>query len=99
MSHSHNTSPYHTKEADILDWSPPFRIKEREFSASITCAETEGVLYIMAENLIPVYQDLEKNIKEFFENNEHLSRKNHNWQPGQLCTISSNGLWYRGNSA
>lgn len=93
-----NESPYHTKEAEIKDWTSPFPIKNREFCAWVTCAETEGILYIREEELQKVYKDLEKNIKEFFDTNTtELDRSEHNWQPGQLCTIALNDFWYRGN--
>lgn len=90
-------SPYRTKETNITDWKPPFPIKERQFFAWVTCAETEGILYIRPENYQVVYKDLERNIKEFFDSNKQLNRENHKWQPGQLCTIASGGFWYRGN--
>lgn len=95
-ANTQNDSPYHTREAEIVDWKPPFPIKDREFYAWVTCAETEGILYIRAENLQEVYRDLEKNIKEYFDNNKELNKVNYNWQPGQLCSIESKGFWYRG---
>lgn len=95
---STNGSPYHTREAKITDWIPPFPIQDRTFYAWVTCAETAGILYIRKESLQQVYKDLEINIKQFFDNNKQLNRENHDWQPGQLCTIEQNGFWYRGKT-
>ncbi|XP_074033525.1 RING finger protein 17 isoform X2 [Leptinotarsa decemlineata] len=88
-------SPYRTREAEINDWKPAFPIDKREFYAWITCAENEGYLYLRDESLQSVYQEMESNIKEYFENQPPIQEK-HDWQPGQLCTISYKGLWYRG---
>lgn len=96
-STSENDSLYYTREAEISDWKAPFPIKAREFNAWVTCAETEGILYIREEYLQVVYKDLESNIKDFFVNNKQLNGEKHDWQPGQLCSIQSNGFWYRGN--
>ncbi|XP_050294112.1 uncharacterized protein LOC126734498 isoform X2 [Anthonomus grandis grandis] len=89
-------SPYHKREVAIDDWLPPFRLSNGEFRARVTCVETGGHLYLHEEILDNVYYKMEKNIKEYFDNNPP-SVTDHKWEPGQLCTIKfTDGNWYRG---
>ncbi|KAJ8965400.1 hypothetical protein NQ314_004152 [Rhamnusium bicolor] len=48
------------------------------------------------EDLQPVYKDLEANLKQYFDENKPSHKKKTQWCPGQICTISHNGYWYRG---
>ncbi|XP_056637361.1 uncharacterized protein LOC130445637 [Diorhabda sublineata] len=83
------------EEEEIEDWIEPFSIKETEFYAWITCAETGGILYLREEKLQNVYKEMEQNIKEYFDK-EPPSPPDDDWQPGHLCTINYNDLYYRG---
>ncbi|KAJ8921526.1 hypothetical protein NQ315_003144, partial [Exocentrus adspersus] len=94
-SNSKHDSPYHTREAEITDWKPPFPIKKYEFKAFITCADIGGILYLRDEDLQPVYQDMENNLKQYFDS-QSPSLDRPVWQPGQICTISYKDYWYRG---
>lgn len=95
QSDSKQDSPYHTRETEITDWKPAFPIKKHEFNAWITCAETEGILYLRDEDLQAVYKNMEVNLKQYFDS-QMPSLENNNWQPGQICTISYKDYWYRG---
>ncbi|CAH1119195.1 unnamed protein product [Phaedon cochleariae] len=91
------SSPYRTySEAEIEDWIPAFAITKVEFNARVTCAETEGILYLRDEELQSVYEVMENNIKGYFDKLPKRSHIDHNWEPGQLCTISFNDYFYRG---
>lgn len=92
---SKQDSPYHTRETEITDWAPAFTFKKREFNAWITCANTEGILYLREEDLQSVYKNMELNLKQYFDS-QPTRVENNKWQPGQICTISYNDYWYRG---
>ncbi|XP_018575027.1 RING finger protein 17 isoform X2 [Anoplophora glabripennis] len=92
---SKQDSPYHTRETEITDWKPAFSIKKHEFNAYVLCADTEGILYLREENLQPVYENMEQNLKQYFDS-QPLRAESNNWQPSQICTISDNDYWYRG---
>ncbi|VEN52474.1 unnamed protein product [Callosobruchus maculatus] len=94
---SQNDSPYHTKEADIEDWKPPFPIDKEEFYAIIITAENEGYIYLREETLHKVYLEMEGNINEYFADKTPTEKEKHQWEVGQLCTVAGeDGKFYRG---
>ncbi|CAH0559264.1 unnamed protein product [Brassicogethes aeneus] len=89
-------SPYRRIELPSADWHPAFKLKKRKFRALITCADDlGGYLYLHDEAYQVGYENLEEDIKAYFDFNQ-ITRKRESWLPGQICTISYDQKWYRG---
>ncbi|KAF7268803.1 hypothetical protein GWI33_018152 [Rhynchophorus ferrugineus] len=84
-----------TTEGYIDSWLPPFQLTKKEFYARVTCVETGGHLFIRDENMNKLYEKMQANIKEYFDNNPPQQQSN-NWKADELCTIKYDGNWYRG---
>ncbi|KAL3289718.1 hypothetical protein HHI36_023118 [Cryptolaemus montrouzieri] len=86
--------PMESNQCTISSWLPPAPITKTKFFGYITCAESEGYLFLRDQTLHAHYKEMEANMKTNFDALPKAER--FEMHPYQMVTIWSNSLWYRG---
>ncbi|XP_044764905.1 uncharacterized protein LOC123321403 [Coccinella septempunctata] len=80
------------KSVNIKEWKQPLNFTTKEFFAYITCAENKGYLFIREEKMQKCYEEMEKNMKEYFDT---IPIPSFTMRENQMVTVRSDGNWYR----